>query len=77
MRTAGGPGPVKLLFGLVLRHRPPLVPDGFTHAMLLRRGTVLTAGPIDEVFTAKNLSRCFGVPLEIERHENRWRAWAR
>jgi iron complex transport system ATP-binding protein len=53
------------------------VPDGFTHAMLLRRGTVLTAGPIEEVFTAKNLSRCFGVPLEIERHENRWRAWAR
>ena len=58
-------------------HHVEEVPDGFTHAMLLRRGAVLTAGPIDEVFTAKNLSRCFGVPLEIERHENRWRAWAR
>src|ERR1700756_4673251 len=58
-------------------HHVEEVPDGFTHAMLLRRGAVLTAGPIEEVFTAKNLSRCFGVPLEIERHEKRWRAWAR
>jgi len=62
---------------VLVTHHVEEVPDGFTHAMLLRRGTVLTAGPIDEVFTAKNLSRCFGVPLEIERHENRWRAWAR
>jgi iron complex transport system ATP-binding protein len=62
---------------VLVTHHVEEVPDGFTHAMLLRRGAVLTAGPIDEVFTAKNLSRCFGVPLEIERHENRWRAWAR
>src|ERR1700758_4230839 len=62
---------------VLVTHHVEEVPDGFTHAMLLRRGAVLTAGPIDEVFTAKNLSRCFGVPLQIERHENRWRAWAR
>ncbi len=62
---------------VLVTHHVEEVPDGFTHAMLLRRGAVLTAGPIDEVFTAKNLSRCFGVPLAIERHENRWRAWAR
>jgi iron complex transport system ATP-binding protein len=62
---------------VLVTHHVEEVPDGFTHAMLLRRGAVLTAGPIDDVFTAKNLSRCFGVPLQIERHENRWRAWAR
>jgi iron complex transport system ATP-binding protein len=62
---------------VLVTHHVEEVPDGFTHAMLLRRGAVLTAGPIDEVFTAKNLSRCFGVPLEIERHETRWRAWAK
>src|SRR5487761_248140 len=62
---------------VLVTHHVEEVPDGFTHAMLLRRGAVLTAGPIEEVFTARNLSRCFGVPLEIERHENRWRAWAR
>jgi iron complex transport system ATP-binding protein len=52
------------------------VPDGFTHAILLRRGSVLAAGPIDDVFTARNLSRCFGVPLEIEHRDLRWTAWA-
>jgi iron complex transport system ATP-binding protein len=62
---------------VLVTHHVEEVPDGFTHAMLLRRGAVLTAGPIGEVFTAKNLSRCFGIPLEIERHQNRWRAWAR
>src|ERR1700691_3460748 len=61
---------------VLVTHHVEEVPDGFTHAMLLRRGTVLTAGPIEEVFTAKNLSRCFGIPLEIERRQNRWRAWA-
>jgi iron complex transport system ATP-binding protein len=62
---------------VLVTHHVEEVPDGFTHAMLLRRGAVLTAGPVEEVFTAKNLSRCFGVPLQIERHEGRWRAWAR
>jgi iron complex transport system ATP-binding protein len=62
---------------VLVTHHVEEVPDGFTHAMLLRRGAVLTAGPVEEVFTAKNLSRAFGVPLAIERHERRWRAWAR
>jgi iron complex transport system ATP-binding protein len=61
---------------VLVTHHVEEVPDGFTHAMLLRRGSVLAAGPIADVFTARNLSRCFGVPLEIERHEARWRAWA-
>jgi len=62
---------------VLVTHHVEEVPDGFTHAMLLRRGALLTAGPIDQVFTARNLSRCFGLPLEIERHQNRWRAWAK
>jgi iron complex transport system ATP-binding protein len=61
---------------VLVTHHVEEVPDGFTHAMLLRRGSVLTAGPIEEVFTARNLSRCFGVPLEIERRRSRWTAWA-
>src|SRR6266568_2373675 len=48
---------------VLVTHHVEEVPDGFTHAMLLRRGSVLAAGPIEEVFTERNLSRCFGVPL--------------
>jgi iron complex transport system ATP-binding protein len=62
---------------VLVTHHVEEVPDGFTHAMLLRRGSVLAAGPIDEVFTARNLSRCFGVQLEIEHRQARWTARAR
>ena len=61
---------------VLVTHHVEEVPDGFTHAMLLRRGSVLAAGPIDEVFTARNLSRCFGVQLEIEHRQSRWTARA-
>jgi iron complex transport system ATP-binding protein len=61
---------------VLVTHHVEEVPDGFTHAMLLRRGSVLAAGPIPEVFTARNLSRCFGVTLEIEYRRSRWSAWA-
>jgi iron complex transport system ATP-binding protein len=62
---------------VLVTHHVEEVPDGFTHAMLLRRGTVLAAGPIEEVFTQRYLSRCFGVQLEIEHRQNRWTARAR
>jgi iron complex transport system ATP-binding protein len=61
---------------VLVTHHVEEVPAGFTHAMLLRRGSVLAAGQIADVFTARTLSRCFGVPLEIERRDDRWRAWA-
>src|SRR3974390_176714 len=62
---------------VLVTHHVEEVPDGFTHAMLLRRGTVLAAGPISDVFTARNLSRCFGVQLEIEYPQARSPARAR
>jgi iron complex transport system ATP-binding protein len=62
---------------VLVTHHVEEVPDGFTHAMLLRRGSVLAAGPIEDVFTPRNLSRCFGVQLEIEHRQSRWTARAR
>ncbi len=61
---------------VMVTHHVEEVPAGFTHAMLLRKGTVLAAGPLHEVFTERNLSRCFGVPLLIERRSSRWTARA-
>ena len=62
---------------VLVTHHVEEVPDGFTHAMLLRRGSVLAAGPIGDIFTARNLSRCFGVQLEIDYRQSRWSARAR
>jgi iron complex transport system ATP-binding protein len=61
---------------VLVTHHVEEVPEDFTHAMLLRRGAVLAAGPLHEVFTERNLSRCFGVPLLIERRAARWTARA-
>jgi iron complex transport system ATP-binding protein len=77
---------LSMLAGLVRDPRSPVlvlvthhveeVPEGFSHAMLMRRGMVLAAGPVAEVFTERNLSRCFGVPLIVERLATRWMARA-
>src|SRR6516165_2904797 len=59
---------------VMVTHHVEEVPAGFTHAMLLRRGSVLAAGPLPEVFTERNLSKCFGVPLAVEHRNSRWSA---
>jgi iron complex transport system ATP-binding protein len=61
---------------VMVTHHVEEVPEGFTHAMLLRRGAVLAAGKLHEVFTERNLSKCFGVPLTIEYRQSRWSARA-
>jgi iron complex transport system ATP-binding protein len=61
---------------VMVTHHVEEVPEGFTHAMLLRRGLVLAAGPLVEVFSERNLSKCFGVPLIIEYRQSRWNARA-
>jgi iron complex transport system ATP-binding protein len=61
---------------ILVTHHVEEVPEDFTHAMLLRKGAVLAAGPLHDVFTERNLSRCFGVPLLVERRAARWTARA-
>ena len=61
---------------VLVTHHVEEVPEGFTHAILLRKGAVLAAGPVQKVFTERNLSKCFGVPLLVEQHAARWTARA-
>jgi iron complex transport system ATP-binding protein len=61
---------------VMVTHHVEEVPAGFTRAMLMRAGTVLAAGPIEEVFTEPKLSKCFGVPLIVDRFGSRWVARA-
>lgn len=60
----------------MVTHHVEEVPEGFTHALLLRRGTVIATGKVDEVFTEQHLSKCFGLPLHVERQDGRWYARA-
>ena len=61
---------------VLVTHHVDEIPPGFTHALLLRRGEVLAAGPIDDTLTAHNLSACFEIPLRLEHRDGRWLAWA-
>ncbi|ACB73309.1 ABC transporter ATP-binding protein [Opitutus terrae] len=49
---------------LVTHHVEEITP-AFTHALLLRRGEVVAAGPRDAVLTSRNLSTAFGAPLRL------------
>src|SRR5690606_2980257 len=61
---------------VLVTHHVEEIPPGFTHALLLREGGVVAAGPIDEVMTPQHLSAAFGLDLEVERHRDRFSARA-
>lgn len=64
----GAPGIV------MVTHHVEEIPSGFGHALLVRNGAVMAAGPIDDVLTAKNLGETFGIPLELEHRHDRYTA---
>jgi len=59
---------------VLVTHHVEEIPPGFTHALLLRGGRVLSAGPLDAILTAEGLSACFGLPVSLERRAGRWSA---
>jgi iron complex transport system ATP-binding protein len=60
----------------LVSHHVEEVPAGFTHALLLRDGAVVTAGPIAEVVADEPLSRCYGMPVRVESADGRYLAVA-
>ena len=40
-------------------------------------GRIQAAGPLDEVLTDANLTATFGVPLQVQQEDGRWRARAK
>jgi iron complex transport system ATP-binding protein len=59
---------------IMVTHHVEEIAPGFTHVLMIRQGRVLAAGPIDTELTSRNLSRCFGLPLVLERAGDRWTA---
>jgi iron complex transport system ATP-binding protein len=56
-------GPMSAM--VLVIHRLEDTPAGFTHALLLREGRVVGAGPIGEVLTDAALSACFGTAIVV------------
>jgi iron complex transport system ATP-binding protein len=68
-RSRAGRAPALVL---VTHHVEEITP-AFTHALLLRGGRVLAAGPRAEVLTSRNLSETFGARLRLIRSGARFR----
>jgi iron complex transport system ATP-binding protein len=72
--TVGSPeGPPVVL----VTHHLEEIPSGTTHALLLRDGQVVAAGPIESTLTSPVVSECFGLPVLVRRQGSRWSAVAR
>ncbi len=54
---------------VLVTHHVEEIPVGITHAMLLREGRVVAAGPIEDALSSAHLSTAFGLPLELVRRE--------
>ncbi|MFW6774883.1 ABC transporter ATP-binding protein [Nocardioides sp. CPCC 205120] len=59
---------------VLVSHHVEEIPPGFTHALLLRQGRVVAAGPLGETLTEANLSATFDTPLTVALEEGRWSA---
>jgi iron complex transport system ATP-binding protein len=59
---------------ILVTHHVEEIPPGFSHALLMRQGQVVAAGPIAEVLTDENLTATFNVPLKVQHAAQRWYA---
>lgn len=63
---------------VIVSHHVGEIPAHMTHVLMMRAGSVLTAGSVADVLTSTALSECFGIGLELRRARNgRFSAWAR
>ena len=44
------------------------------HILFLKEGSTMESGPISEKLNSKNLSKCFGIDLDIREFNGRWSA---
>jgi iron complex transport system ATP-binding protein len=65
--------PIAPVMVMVTHHVEEIAP-GFTHVLMIRQGRVVAEGPIDIELNSRNLSLCFGLPLVVEKQDDRWTA---
>jgi iron complex transport system ATP-binding protein len=56
---------------LTVTHHIEELPPSTSHALLIRGGRIVAAGPLDEALTDETLSACFGLRLRLERIDGR------
>ncbi|HLM19377.1 MAG TPA: ATP-binding cassette domain-containing protein [Acidimicrobiia bacterium] len=64
---AGEPRPL-----VMVTHHLEEIPPGITHALLLRQGAVVAAGPATQTLTSAAVGDAFGVTVTVDRSGGRW-----
>ncbi len=64
------------LTSVLVSHHLEELPTTTSNALLINRGAVVASGTADQILMASPISRCFGVPIEIDRSNGRWFARA-
>lgn len=59
---------------VMVTHHVEEIPPGFTHALLLRAGKVVAAGPLRDALTSETLSETYGLAVELRQDEGRFTA---
>jgi iron complex transport system ATP-binding protein len=67
-RLAGSARPSAIV---LVTHHVEEIPGGFSNGLVLRAGTIVAAGAIDDVLTDSVLSSAFDLPIEVTRHDGR------
>jgi iron complex transport system ATP-binding protein len=61
---------------VLVTHHVEEIPNGITHAMLLKAGEIMAVGPLRDTLTADNLTKTFEVDLSLVEADGRWAARA-
>lgn len=59
---------------IFVSHHLEELPASTTHAMLLRAGQIVAAGPAADVLSSENVSAAFGYPIAVTYQDGRWSA---
>jgi iron complex transport system ATP-binding protein len=62
---------------VLVTHHVEEIPVGISHALLLKQGRVVAAGPVDQTLTEDAMSETFELGLHLTRDGGRWAARAR
>jgi iron complex transport system ATP-binding protein len=57
---------------VMVTHHLEEIPPGISHALLLRQGAVVAAGPVAETLTSAAVGATFGVGVTVDRSGGRW-----
>jgi iron complex transport system ATP-binding protein len=59
---------------ITVTHHLEEIPTSTTHALLLRDGTIVAAGPITTVLTSHTVSTTFDIKVQVAHNSGRWAA---